>query len=156
MHDDIRLRAIYEEPPHLSDRESDLCFHSLVPIPDEVLKLPYDSSQARQIAELLDLPEKDMSMGGYGWETNNWGVKWGACEVMLDHNDPESVSYRFDTPWGPPTEFLEKVAEDWPSLRFEMSYEEFGMGFAGEMVFEEGTLIHESNREIEDDYEEEE
>lgn len=153
VYEDIRLRALYDEPPALSDRESDLSFHSLVPIPDEVLKLPYDSSQAKSLADLLDLPDKKNALGGHAWENQNWGVKWGACEVNMDHNDPECASYHFDTAWGPPLEFLERVAEDWPSLRFELSFEESGMGFGGEVVYEDGCCVHENNYDM--DYDEE-
>ena len=46
---------------------------------------------------------------------------------------------------------MEKVAKDWTDLSFELRYEEGGVGFAGYLLFEDGTLVE--NVEVtEDDY----
>lgn len=42
----------------------------------------------------------------YEWRWNVWGVKWNAATTMV--NDEEIC---FDTPWGPPLGWLEKLAE---------------------------------------------
>jgi hypothetical protein len=41
-----------------------LNFHSLVPIPPEILAAGYNDA-------------------GYNWEREQWGCKWGACETQL-------------------------------------------------------------------------
>jgi hypothetical protein len=42
-----------------------LNFHSLVPVPDDIIQTGYDPT-------------------GYEWEIQNWGVKWGACDTQLN------------------------------------------------------------------------
>ena len=51
-------------------------------------------------------------------------------------------------------EFLKKVSGDWPTLSFEVEYEECGMGFAGKSEFENGEIT--SEEEWEPEYEDEE
>jgi hypothetical protein len=94
-----------------------LNFHSLVPIPEELLKAGYDSA-------------------GYDWEMANWGCKWGASGPGILVEREGHVEYEFCTAWSPPTEFLKKVAVQWPSLVFVLAYEEPGMGFKGLAKFQ--------------------
>ena len=49
-----------------------LNFHSLVPVPDEVLQAGYEAA-------------------GYDWERENWGCKWGADEPQI-LDEGETVS----------------------------------------------------------------
>ena len=151
VHDDIRLRALYEEPIDSGDEEI-LCFHSLSPIPESVLRLPYDQGRAAELTKVLGLSD---DTSGHTWECDNWGTKWGATEVHMDRTCKESVRYDFDTAWGPALGFLETVAKNWPDLRFDMTYEEQGMGFGGGIIYENGCLAHEETYDM-DDYTEEE
>jgi len=95
------------------DKPNPLNFHSLCPVPDELLK------------------------GGYGeavykWEQNHWGCKWGGCETQIVDESDEYIKYAFDTPWSPPLEFIAHVARDWPRLSFVIEYEEPGNGLKGQ------------------------
>jgi hypothetical protein len=83
----------------------------------------------------------------------HWGVKWGACDSELVNEEEFYLHYEFNTAWGPPGVFMEKIADDWPNLHFELNYAEPGMGFKGQMVFDEGSLVSEDYNEY---YEEEE
>ena len=147
VHDDIRLRAFFEEPI-VSGAEELLCFHALVPVPESVLKLPYDSGQAVELAKTLGLSD---NTSGHTWEYNNWGTKWGATEVHIDRIAKDSVRYDFDTAWGPALEFFEKVAVDWPELRFDLTYEEPGMAFGGGVIYEDGCIVSEETYVMDDD-----
>jgi len=153
IHDDVRMRALAESLPEPGP-VSVLSFHALYPVPDEVRQLPYDCTQAKRVAEQIG---RVCAYGGYTWEANHWGCKWGASEPELQCEEDSFLSYSFDTPWGPPMEFLKKVSEDWPTLSFEVEYEEPGMGFAGKTEFENGeiTLEEEWEPEYEDEEEEE-
>ena len=42
----------------------------------------------------------------YDWSYTNWGVKWNASETLLSKDAVE-----FDTPWGPPLVWFEKLCE---------------------------------------------
>ena len=98
--------------PPKDEKPSPLNFHSLVPIPDGVLKAGYEDA-------------------GYDWENNHWGCKWGACHADLVDDNGSELFYSFDTAWAPPIGFLDGVAKLWPSLIFVLEYEEGGMGFKG-------------------------
>jgi hypothetical protein len=87
-------------------------FHSLVPIPAEVLAAGYDAA-------------------GYAWELQHWGCKWGASEPSIADEWDDSVIYEFDTPWAPPLAFMEQLSRQWPTLVFILDYEESGEGFKG-------------------------
>ena len=108
---------------------------------------------AQKVADSMGLTGRIDS--GYFWENRNWGCKWGASEPELQHEEATFLQYSFDTPWGPPKEFIQKISEYWPTLSFEVEYEEPGMGFAGKSEFENGEVISSSDWEM-PEYEEEE
>lgn len=95
-----------ERPPNVFN------FHSLVPVPPEIVTAGYQAA-------------------GYHWERANWGCKWGACDSSLTDEWAGTLIYSFDTAWVPPIPFLEKLAPQWPALKFLLDYEEMGMGFKG-------------------------
>jgi hypothetical protein len=98
---------------HVKDQEHNvLNFHSLVPVPPEILAAGYNDA-------------------GYHWEREQWGCKWGACESQLVDEWEGHLHYAFDTAWAPPISFLEKLAPQWPALKFLLNYEELSMGFKG-------------------------
>ena len=98
---------------HVKDQEHNvLNFHSLVPIPPEILAAGYNDA-------------------GYNWEREQWGCKWGACASHLMDEWEGHLHYAFETAWAPPVPFLEKLAPQWPTLKFLLDYEELSMGFKG-------------------------
>ena len=94
------------------EKKSALNFHSLIPIPPEVLSAGYNPA-------------------GYEWELKNWGCKWGACHAESVEEWEGHLTYFFDTAWSPPIPFLSQLAPKWPTLTFLLDYEEMGMGFKG-------------------------
>lgn len=103
----FREKAIGHDPrdPVPTDKEPCLLnFHSLVPIPDEVLRQEYH-------------------LAGIQWECQNWGCKWGACEVILVNNSGNALYYAFETPWGPPLALLKQLGVMWPGLKFLLEYD---------------------------------
>jgi hypothetical protein len=91
---------------------SPLNFHSLVPIPENILQ----SGNAE---------------AGHDWKMAHWGTKWGACDAGLVDESDGCLMYSFNTAWLPPIAFLENVCEQWPPLTFILEYDECGMGFKG-------------------------
>ena len=69
----------------------------------------------------------------YDWSVENWGCKWDAS-VYEYWMEEEHLYISFDTAWGPPTTFYDKLGE----LGFEVKafYREEGMAFAG--IYEDG------------------
>lgn len=142
--DDIRIKAMIKTLPEPGE-VSDLSFHALFPVPEDIRRFPYDDGQANKVREMLGLPP---SIGGYTWESRYWGVKWGASDVDM-HDEEGYLEYSFSTPWGPPIDFLNKIAKDFPELGFRLTYEEHGMGFAGESEWDNGMATGHSDWEIE-------
>jgi hypothetical protein len=152
IHDDIRIKAKVKLLPEEGE-PAILSFHALFPVPEDFRRFPYDDARARQIGEAVGEERKS---GGYGWEQANWGIKWGATDTELHEDQGTFLQYSFSTPWGPPEEFFNKISEDFPELQFELKYEEGGMGFAGEIVWDNGEQSTNEDWEIEWDEEEEE
>jgi hypothetical protein len=152
IHDDVRLKALSESLPEAGDIVP-LSFHALFPVPDDFRRFPYDCNQARKMGEAVG---EARTHGGYRWEIDNWGCKWGSSESSLSNEEDTFLQYMFDTAWGPPIEFLHKVSDDWPTLCFELEYEEAGMGFAGRSEWYEGELQAHEDWELNDEEEEEE
>ena len=114
----FKTKAVGHSPWEEPEGEPDtLNFHSLVPVPEEVLKAGYEPA-------------------GHDWELANWGCKWGASDPEILDEWEGHVEYEFHTAWSPPIEFLQKVAVQWPSLVFVLAYEEPGIGFKGIAKFQ--------------------
>jgi len=143
-------------------KEEVLSFHALYPVPKEVLLAPYDPNGLKKAAE--QYPEWFSRfpnlIAGYDWENKNWGCKWGASDTYVsddyrENGEDATICYSFDSAWSPPVMFIETISPLWPTLTFDMEYSEPGMCFAGQIVYLNGEVIHEEEREIEEDYEEE-
>jgi len=94
------------------EKPNPLNFHSLRPIPPEVLAMDYHDT-------------------GYNWEVANWGCKWGAVETELIEQRNGGLVYEFGSAWSPPVQLLTHLGPQWPELNFLLEYEEPGMGFQG-------------------------
>jgi hypothetical protein len=146
---------VLNEPP----KEQALCFHALVPIPDEILKVPYSPPPRGTVKEEEDYP------CGFNKEHELWGVKWGARDSQLELKERlghgHSVSYSFMTPWGPPVSFLENVSRDWPNTILYLSWWEEDRN-RGRIIVSDEEAFHWSEHfdgemedgESEDDYSE--
>jgi hypothetical protein len=97
-----------------------LNFHSLVPLPVEVLTTGTPSNNE----------------AAYQWQLANWGCKWGACDAGIVDECESCLVYAFNTAWSPPIPFIQTVAKQWPGLIFVLEYEESGMGFKGLAKFQ--------------------
>lgn len=92
--------------------EEELCFHSLVPLPEEYSKAPYDDRSAK---------EAGFAAGGYEMERAAWGVKWGAYDQERPILDGNMLHYSFTCAWGTPHRLFEQVSKNWPDLTFAVS-----------------------------------
>jgi len=67
----------------------------------------------------------------YDWCIENWTSKWDACDIHLDDDEPDHLTYKFDTPWGPPESVYYTLKEQHPNVHITWFYDEPGMEFAG-------------------------
>lgn len=136
---------------------TELSFHNFVPVPDEVLRGPFDGNQAKAVSMLIKDPEV-ADIGGYDWQTSNWGTKWGVdvawrssyvgdiqTEEFLDDSlgDITKVVYCFDSAWSPPIQAIAAIGQALPKLKITLQYEERGNWFAGKTTYEGGDLVEE-------------
>ena len=75
----------------------------------------------------------------YDWNVRNWGTKWDACDTYVGRTDDLSASVSFQTAWSPPEPIFRALAEQFPNLKFDISYEE-EQGWGGELTAENGEL----------------
>jgi hypothetical protein len=114
----FKAKAVGHSPWDEPEGDPDvLNFHSLVPVPEEVLKAGYESA-------------------GYNWEKENWGCKWGPSDPEILDEREGHVEYEFYTAWSPPEQFLQTVAVQYPKLQFVLEYEEPGLAFKGLAKFQ--------------------
>lgn len=77
-----------------------------------------------------------------GWDYTNaieaWGTKWDAQGIDVQNvtQDGKAIDMFFDTAWGPPTGFYEKLTEQ--GFDVDATYHEPGMCFAGHYTSENG------------------
>ena len=96
---------------------------------------------------------------GYHWCCDNWGTKWNACDSFCNWDEEpqdeetDELFYWFNTAWSPISEFLiNSMQELFPTLKFNLSFSEGGMGFYGGYDDENGYLSYDfpTNEDIED------
>jgi hypothetical protein len=78
----------------------------------------------------------------YPWRLLFWGVKSDLDdETGLSCPDPNTLVYRFDTPWSPPEAWLGAVARRFPGLRFVLVFADTNDAFGGYRVLEGGVAV---------------
>ena len=79
-------------------------------------------------------PSKDGN-DWYTWCVNNWGTKWDVGLEGLVYSDNKDgtavIEGWFDSAWGPPSEAMQTLADDFDSCHIELYYMESGMTFVG-------------------------
>ena len=91
----------------------------------------------------------------YDWANSVWGTKWGACDVQsnggqaIKDDGTGSRFFTYETAWGPLSEdFWLKVSEMFPTLKFNVYYEEHGMCFHGIDSYHEGDVVYSISDEL--------
>lgn len=75
----------------------------------------------------------------YDWNVRHWGTKWDVAvrhdeeypDTELMEEDETSLAYKFNTAWSPPTPIIQRLSQQYPTLHFNLSYEE-ETGWGGE------------------------
>ena len=116
---------------------------AIIPYPEHFRKL---DEAARQYEEAhpddwANRPKDGSNQGGYEWCIENWGTKWGFCEVQLVSESDAELQYTFNTAWSPPSPLIKKLGEMFPTLEFELRYFECGAGFNGILRIVEGKVV---------------
>jgi hypothetical protein len=118
-------------------------FRALIPMPDE---LRNTESPARDEELAKQMKDKYGASDWYDWCIQNWGTKWGCCEIDIDEihkydDERYIVNISYDTAWAPGDDELRPMFEIWKNLDFFLSYEESGMGFKGYLAVFRGETV---------------
>jgi hypothetical protein len=112
-----------------------------------------DEEKVEKIAEIKEqmaLAKNNLERFGhsnwYDFCCTEWGTKWGAYDLHIEQDDDEVLRVFYMTAWSPATPVLNKLAEMYPSLSFEMSVLDEGMGFGGTIYWEGGSFYHEDSK----------
>jgi len=134
--------------------------NKLIPYPEHFRRLDEIASawdQAHLVGgkfpegvSLADQPQDGFNSGGHEWQTENWGTKWGFCDVEVADEGEGYVEFIFTTAWGPLIPLIKKMGEMFPDLTFDLTYREGGVGFQGTLLIENGRVV----KEEQGDYEE--
>ncbi len=80
--------------------------------------------------------------GGYvhkeDWALDTWGVSWDVSEPIERQEDTFRVT--FETPWGPPARFFEKLSEAFPQAECLLQYAVPDMNIYGNMRICNGVI----------------
>ena len=78
----------------------------------------------------------------YGWNIENYGCKWNCDAIDWFREDDETMSFTFDSPWGPPIALYENIecieleseSGHIDYYRVDAEYLEEGMSFMGRFI----------------------
>ena len=84
---------------------------------------------------------------GYTWCLMNWGCKWADSGTRViskatNHNGEYStITIYMNTPWGPPSEGIQRISAMFPELVFTLAFHEDGMSFSGVVQYSGGEML---------------
>ncbi len=144
-----------------SEESASLDFNRIIPYPKKFERLDKAWQEEYEKTGEFPLWKNGFNSGGYEWCIENWGTKWNAMYVTRTANTLadglQEIIYTFDTAWSPPIPVVAKMAEMFPTLEFELFYQEGGEGFEGSNSFADGKQIaadvHYFESENEEEYE---
>jgi hypothetical protein len=100
------------------------------PVIDEI-RTVLASKEQGLLAWMRPMPE-DQRDNWYDWCCRNWGTKWDITQPFVsDDAEEDSITFSFDTAWGPPIEAFRSWAERDGRATYRLSYIETGMMFVG-------------------------
>lgn len=124
---------------YVKDENGDFTMKKAVPMPKELddTKSPVPDDVPKEEREKLI--EKYGADNWYDWRCKNWGVKWDAQDSGF-WKDGDDWMISFQTPWGPPCEFMKKLSAQFPKMTFILQFADEGYGQypLGQCTYKEG------------------
>lgn len=116
-------------------------FKNYIPLllDNETKLIPYD------IAILAKIAANANFIRGYNcwydWNIENFGTKWDISSYIDVDDFIKDKGMSYETAWGPNEAFYFNISKDYPELTFKLSYDEEGVGFAGECEIKNGVYL---------------
>jgi hypothetical protein len=90
-----------------------------------------------------DMIKKYGANNWYDWSNNNWGTKWGDCDLDIDDG-----TIKYESAWSPISdEILKMFMKDFPSFHYHYEEEQ---GWGGELDIEDGKVVDQCEYDIPD------
>jgi len=119
---------------------NDFSFEPHLPLP-KCLDIGPDDGKKR--------PANVAATGFSSWYDRNnavLGTKWDVRgELCKGASDSRTAAYTFDSAWSPPQAGIEAVSALYPSLTFELTWDEPGGDFGGNATYKAGDCLEEDN-----------
>lgn len=132
----------------IKNDKGEMTFKKLLPLPDELKDTDSPVQDNVSEEERQRLRNKYGADNWYDWQCANWGVKWDASESAF-YKDGDYWMVTFQTPWGPPIEFLKTLSKKFNKMQFELQFadEGFGQSPLGEAIFDNGEVLYDGPEE---------
>jgi|APGre2960657505_1045072.scaffolds.fasta_scaffold05809_2 hypothetical protein len=82
------------------------------------------------------MPKELLNEGWHDWRGEHWGTKWD----LREEDKFEGNEIWFSTAWAAPIPVIAKLSKMFPTVRFELTYYEGGIGYAGSTKFVSGNV----------------
>lgn len=132
----------YEENKEGTDERTRLVFDKVIPTPED---LQCDSPAPKDVAKKNK--EKYGYEDWYEFRIDKWGCKWNPLVNEVEHGN-KSLEYWFDTAWSPPSNWVLAASIMYPTLTFNLQYDEVGNGFKGEFEVKNGEVLIDDCQEV--------
>lgn len=145
---------ILELLEYVKDEKGDFTMNKAVPMPKELDTTSSPVQDTVPEEERKKLVEKYGADNWYDWRYKNWGVKWDASDSGF-WKDGDDWMISFNTPWGPPCEFMKKLSAQFPKMTFILQFADEGIGSypLGQCTYINGEEMVKGPREGTDDAE---
>lgn len=128
-HNTITIKGTPEQLSEFSKKylqNDEFSFESVIPSPKTVDDCPdeyviHNESEAAKYFLKWDPSNPTNWFNWFNWNCYNWGCKWDASYPEI-YRYKNSIKIEFDTPWGPPSNVIERLVSDNPDIKIKHKY----------------------------------
>jgi len=120
-----------------------------VPMPEELVGTTSPTPKGDN-EKTLELIKKYGAGNWYDWSIQNWGCKWDTSDSHTPETIDNGMRFRFNTPWGPPDQWVINTIKKFPSLEFTDSWIDDGGGAGIFFVASDNGISHVEEQSISD------
>lgn len=124
------------------------CSNVLIVSCKDVKKLDEFKSKLKfKYNNVVDFFETFVPAKSHEERVENWGTKWDACDCEMITNH-DNIVFKFESAWSPPLNFLETIAEQYDTFKFELAYCEIGVQVYGVIKYKKRCRVHQSTTDM--------
>jgi len=133
----------------IKNDNGEMTFEKFMPCPKELEESPAPNNDEDKAKEF---EKKYGAADWYHWRLQNWGCKWDASESTF-WKDGDDWFVQFQTPWGPPINFFDKLSQQFNKMTFTLQYADESEHDSplGETMFKNG-IYHDVNMDGDENF----